>query len=228
MHAEQNPPQAGKVEKILEKAGIPQRHAASSLANWVERPGTEKGFNAAQEWVAKPRSDQGFMLLGTPGTGKTHLAVAALRGKAEAWVREQEADAQRDLYYQPAEQPVNRMRFLNVPLFLERLRSQMRYSEGEASQVFEYCLERASVVVLDDLGKERATDWASEKLYVLIESRYSACKPTIATSNRTLDELDDLGYGPAISRLQHTCRVVRMDAPDYRPRARAAEDTAAR
>lgn len=228
MHAEQTPPQAGVIEKILENAGIPQRHAASSLATWVDRPGTEKGHNAAQEWMTSPLSDQGFMLLGTPGTGKTHLAAAALRGKAEAWGAEQALDRQRDFYYQPSERPVNRMRFLNVPLFLERLRSQMRYSDGEAAQLFAYCLDRASVVVLDDLGKERATDWASEKLYVLIESRYSACKPTIATSNRTLDELDDLGYGPAISRLQHTCRVVRMDAPDYRPRARAAEDTAAR
>jgi len=228
MHAETTPPQAGRLVKILEKVGIPQRHAASSLPNWIDRPGTEKGLNAAQEWITSPLTDQGFMLLGTPGTGKTHLAVAALRGKTEAWLAEQDADAKRDIYYQPSAQPVHKMRFLNVPLFLERLRSQMRYSDGEASQLFEYCLDKASVVVLDDLGKERATDWASEKLYVLIESRYSACKPTIATSNRTLDELDDLGYGPAISRLQHTCRVVRMDAPDYRPRARAAEDTAAR
>jgi len=228
MHAEQNPPQAGKVVKILESAGIPQRHAASSLLNWIDRPGTEKGFNAAQEWITSPLSDRGFMLLGTPGTGKTHLAASALRGKADIWIEEQAQQALRDEYYSPSSAPLNRMRFLNVPIFLERLRSQMRYADGEASQIFSFCLEQASVVVLDYLGKERATDWASEKLYVLIESRYSACKPTIATSNRTLDELDDLGYGPAISRLQQTCRVVRMDATDYRPRARALEDTTAR
>lgn len=228
MHAEQNPPQAGKVVKILEGAGIPQRHAASSLLNWIARPGTERGFNAAQEWITNPLSDRGFMLLGTPGTGKTHLASSALRGKADVWVDEQTHQTLRDEYYSPSSAPLNRMRFLNVPIFLERLRSQMRYADGEASQIFSFCLEQASVVVLDDLGKERATDWASEKLYVLIESRYSSCKPTIATSNRTLDELDDLGYGPAISRLQQTCRVVRMDATDYRPRARALEDTTAR
>jgi len=228
MIAETNPPQAELSENFLKKVGIPQRHAASSLSNWIVRTGTEKGFDAAQEWINRPLTDQGFMLLGMPGTGKTHLAVAALRGKAEHWLHERALEVDKNIYYDPSNAPLQKMRFLNVPLFLERLRSQMKYSEGEASQLFEYCLDKASVVVLDDLGKERATDWASEKLYVLIESRYSACKPTIATSNRTLDELDDLGYGPAISRLQQTCRVVRMDAPDYRPRARAVEDTAAR
>jgi DNA replication protein DnaC len=73
------------------------------------------------------------------------------------------------------------------------------------------------VVVLDDFGKEKATDWVTERLYVLIESRYQNMKSTIVTSNRTLDELDDLGYGAAVSRLQETGRVVRVDAKDYRP-----------
>jgi DNA replication protein DnaC len=55
-------------------------------------------------------------------------------------------------------------------------------------------------------------------LYVLIESRYQNLKSTIVTSNRTLDELDDLGYGAAVSRLQETGRVVRIEALDQRPR----------
>jgi len=228
MLAETTPPAAGKIDQILKRVGIPQRHAASSLSTWIDRPGTEKAYAAVQQWIDNPLSDQGFFLLGGPGTGKTHLAVAGLRGKAERWLIEQQADDESDIHRNPYSLPLNRMRFLNVPILLDRIRSEMRYADGEANELFRYCLEGASVVVLDDLGKERLTDWAGEKLYVLIESRYSACKPTIATSNRTLDELDDLGYGAAISRLQQTNRVIRVDATDYRPRARAAEDSAAR
>jgi DNA replication protein DnaC len=71
---------------------------------------------------------------------------------------------------------------------------------------------------LDDFGKERATDWATERLYVLVESRYSAMLPTLVTSNRTLDELNDLGYGATVSRLTEMGDVVKVGGSDLRPK----------
>jgi len=102
----------------------------------------------------------------------------------------------------------------------------MKYTDAEVVSLFEYCLEKASVVVLDDLGKEKATDWAAERLYVLVESRYSACKATIATTNRGLDELDALGYGALVSRLQQTCRAVKVGGADQRIRLGRLDTTA--
>jgi DNA replication protein DnaC len=109
------------------------------------------------------------------------------------------------------------MRFINVPIFMDQLRDSIKYSESKAQDLWSFALERASVVVLDDFGKEKATDWVTERLYVLIESRYQNMKSTIVTSNLTLDQLDDLGYGASVSRLQETGRVVRLDAKDQRP-----------
>jgi DNA replication protein DnaC len=102
----------------------------------------------------------------------------------------------------------------------------MKYNDSEVVNLFDYCLEKSPVVILDDLGKEKATDWAAERLYVMVESRYSACRATIATTNRGLDELEALGYGALVSRLQQTCRAVKVGGEDQRIRLGRMDQTA--
>jgi len=189
----------GQINTRVQKAGILPRFRSSRFDNFNARPGTEKALSTAREWADAKLTDRGFFLIGTPGTGKTHLTVAAMMHRIER--------------NPMGEHP----RFLNVPLFLDKIRSNMRFTESEAMDDYAYCRDKASYLVLDDLGKEKASDWVAERLYVIIESRYSRMLPTIATSNRTLDELDDLGYGAAVSRLMQTCRVVKIDAADIRP-----------
>jgi len=205
-------------EKMLGIAGVPPRYLTHSFSNFAVSDATEKALSVATEWAAlKDPKDRGFMLLGHPGVGKTHLAVAALREIAHLWSADRVQRSDSDVYLPPSSMLERQMRFLNVPILLDGLREGMKYTESPAQELYKYCLSTASVVVLDDFGKEKATDWATERLYVLIESRYQNLKSTIVTTNRTLDELDDLGYGAAVSRLQETCRVVRVDAKDYRP-----------
>ena len=189
----------GQIDVAVKRAGVLPRFLNVRFNNFNARPGTEKALATAREWADAKLGDRGFFLIGAPGTGKTHLSVAAMMHRIER--------------NPMAEHP----KFLNVPLFLDRIRSSMKYQESSAVEEYEYARDRASYLILDDLGKEKASDWVAERLYVIIESRYSRMLPTIATSNRTLDELDDLGYGAAVSRLMQTCRVVKIDATDIRP-----------
>jgi DNA replication protein DnaC len=188
-----------QIDAAIRKAGVLPRFVNSRFANFNPRQGTEKALATAREWSEAKLTDRGFFLIGAPGTGKTHLTVAAMMHRIER--------------NPMGEYP----RFLNVPLFLDRIRAGMKFTESSAMEEYEYCRDKASYLILDDLGKEKASDWVAERLYVIIESRYSRMLPTIATSNRTLDELDDLGYGAAVSRLMQTCRVVKIDAADIRP-----------
>jgi DNA replication protein DnaC len=111
----------------------------------------------------------------------------------------------------------NGIRYLNVPIFLDRIRASFKFTESAAQDLFEYSCTKASLVILDDFGKEKATDWATERLYVLVESRYQNMLPVLVTSNRTLDELDALGYGATVSRLQQMCRTIKLETKDHRP-----------
>jgi DNA replication protein DnaC len=140
-----------------------------------------------------------------------------MRQIALLWGLQRLSETGAEIYRDPKTMFEQNMRFINVPIFMDQLRDSIKYSESKARDLWSFALERASVVVLDDFGKEKTTDWVTERLYVLIESRYQNMKSTIVTSNLTLDQLDDLGYGAAVSRLQETGRVVRIDDKDKRP-----------
>jgi DNA replication protein DnaC len=183
--------------KRINQSGMPIRYQGASLSLLLPEIKETKAAKTALDWASKPLADQGFFLLGAPGTGKTYLAAAAMNSRImEGLVGP---------------------KFFNVPIFLDAIRTSFKFDDAEAQEDFQYSCKRAPLVVLDDFGKEKATDWATERLYVLVESRYSAMLPTIVTSNRSINELYDLGYGATVSRLLETCAVVESSGKDLRP-----------
>jgi DNA replication protein DnaC len=90
-------------------------------------------------------------------------------------------------------------------------------------------LYEASVLVLDDLGAERPTDWARDAIAALVQYRHTRDLPTVVTSNYAPAALvkrlghDDPMIGQRIvSRLVEHCITVKLDRPDLRIRKRAA------
>jgi DNA replication protein DnaC len=110
-----------------------------------------------------------LLLYGTKGTGKTHLAAAI--GNA------------RIALGQPAI-------FMVVPDLLDHLRATYSpQSEVTYDELFE-SLRNTQLLILDDLGTQSASPWASEKLYQLINHRYNRRLPTVITMNEEAAEVD--------------------------------------
>jgi DNA replication protein DnaC len=147
-------------------------------------------FNQAQQYA---RDLKGWaLLMGGYGCGKTHLA-AAIANHAVS-------------YGVPT-------LFLTVPDLLDWLRFSYDSTETSFEDRFEE-IRNIRLLVLDDLGTQNATPWAEEKLYQIINHRYTNKLSTVLTTNLELMELD----GRIRSRLQDPDLVaqIRIAAPDYR------------
>jgi DNA replication protein DnaC len=148
-------------------------------------------YNMARDFARSPR---GWLLLeGTYGCGKTHLAAAV--GNARL--------AHGDVVI-----------FVTVPDLLDHLRGTYGpTSETSYDETFDR-IRNASLLILDDLGVENPSAWAQEKLFQLLNHRYSHELPTIITTNADIDRID-----PRIrSRILHAelTRRIKITAPDFR------------
>ena len=151
----------------------------------------EQAFNTAQNFSGMQR---GWLLLtGNYGCGKTHLAAAI----ANQAVRMGTPTI-----------------FLTVPDLLDWLR--FSFSAGNDLTYEERFNEirNAPLLVMDDFGTQSSTDWAEEKLFQIINTRYINRMPTVVTSNRDLEEFE----GRIRSRLTDPELVshVHILAPDFR------------
>lgn len=112
-------------------------------------------------------------LLGKPGVGKTHLAIAV----GIEWM----AQGKSCLYYQ-------------VESLLDALRDGYKLWERGDSDGYHSIIAftyNAQLLILDDLGAEKQTDWARAKLDQIIDYRYINQKPLIVTSNLTKSEFPE-------------------------------------
>ena len=83
-------------------------------------------------------------------------------------------------------------------------------------------LNSAKLLILDDLGAERKTEYALEKVYNVIDSRSRASKPMILTTNLKIGEMmdtADIGYRRVYDRIFETCYPLEVPGQSFRIRA---------
>ncbi len=124
------------------------------------------------------------------------------------------------------EKPHQYPAWANVVELLDQAKAAM--SVGDPDSPIR-ALYDSSLLVLDDLGAERPTDWALDAIAALVQHRHSAGLPNIITSNyspselaRRLGHADPMIGQRIVSRLVDNCVKVRLDRPDLRLNQRLA------
>lgn len=153
--------QDNHIRSLRAHSEIGARFALRTFASWNTDPSRDAAFRAA---VAASQTTPALWLWGPPQVGKTHLAAAI----ANAFL----------------EQAIPTI-FTTGVRFLDRVRQSYDRDgalRGEHRDIVEI-FARVQVFVLDDLGKERFSEWAAEKLYDLVNRRFETNLPVIVTSN---------------------------------------------
>jgi DNA replication protein DnaC len=136
---------------------------------------------------------EGLILLGNPGTGKTHLAASIINQVIKET-------------YLPA-------RFVGFNEFLEEIKAGF----GTGADTVERLIDEP-LLVIDDIGKEKKTEWSNAVLYRIVNARYEDKAPTIFTTNFTLSELEAHVDEAIFSRMMEMCETVKVVGDDYRMR----------
>ena len=189
----------------LGDANIPKRYQHCTLDNFTAyNESLEHAVVKARRVAdAFPVNTRGLLLEGQPGVGKTHLGVAVLKQVIQK-------SGARGLFYDTRD-------------LLRVIRStydaSIRTTELEVLRP----VMTADLLVLDDLGAEKTSEWVEETMNLIVNTRYNERRLTIFTSNYQ-DIPDDTAPNSLLfrighrmrSRLHEMCEFIQMDGADYR------------
>lgn len=166
------------------------------------KPENQRVFGIAQKYVENfdemYEQSQGMLFWGDVGTGKSYTAAAI------------------------ANELMERMNPVIMTSFVKLLQDMQGFDTDNGSYMNR--LNRAKLLIIDDLGAERGSDYTLEKVYDIIDSRYRTGKPVIFTTNLTMQQMKectDIRYNRIYDRIFEMCYPVKFEGLSWRKRGAA-------
>ena len=179
----------------LKAAGIQERHLQDwTFASATDTPSIQMAKRYTENWKKVKAENLGLLLWGDVGTGKSFLAACIANALLEKGV------------------PVLMTNFSKILNQMGAMYSDERYR-------YIASFNRFSLLIIDDLGIERNTEYALEQVYAVIDERYKTGLPLIITTNLTISQLrnpEDVAHARIYSRVLEMCTPVHVPGHDRR------------
>lgn len=231
------------VPRLQREAGIPERYRSCRLEGFRDHHVTGRqrseltaALSQTRRWIDSflgPRgfSESGLIFVGPSGVGKTHLAAATLGELIERYRV--------------------RARFVDFTSLVYQIQSTFNDDVNETKRSLLDPVVTTEVLVIDELGAQKATAWVNEVLYLILNGRYTRRLPTLFTTNyylepdmrptpsapsrraagdgeharqekdRESDLLEMRIQGLLVSRIWEMARPIVINSVDYRQRVQA-------
>lgn len=186
-----------RIERLKVASLMDAKLKSATLKTFTQKEDNQKLYTIVKNYVDNfetfYKSNRGLLFWGTVGTGKSYAAACI------------------------ANELLNRKTPVVVTSFVKVLQVIQDNTENETEFVNRLCAAR--LLIIDDLGTERNTDYALEKVYNVIDSRYRTGKPLILTTNLNLQDMQmtqDIRYQRIYDRIFEMCHPVMVNGTSWR------------
>lgn len=155
-------------------------------------PQNSEQIGRLKKW--NPSMTKGVVLYGSVGTGKSTLCKAIINQFATKTYR---------------------CLFISVADAMQRLKDAIDKEGTTVGHETEKLIE-PNLLILDDLGADKSTEWATERIFVIFEKRAAQDKHTFFTSNLTAKEISAVYKERIASRMMEFCSWVQFQGDDFR------------
>ena len=187
-----------RLERILALSNLGERFRDASFENFTPTDGTEACWAYTKEYAENftKKTDSGICIYGRAGNGKSHLAAAMVNRLIQRGFTAV---------------------FIEVPDLFSRIKATYG-AEGEGSEdKIMRALGECDLLVLDDAGAERPSDWVQEKFFQIINTRYKNRLPVVITTNtKDMAGLEDIIGFRAYDRVLEMCLPLKNNGESYR------------